>query len=157
MQNPSSGSGPSRGTRGVRERRPTEPLDPETVRTARRLILHFTLLILAALVVAALPLPAQAAALPFAIGGIVLGVRALRVVWRPGLREQLAPLLLLGLGFAALLTVSLGVMLAFWSVQMERQTCLSRALTLGARQDCETRFQEALTERLDELGRRATG
>ena len=135
-------------------REPPPAPDLQTARTARRLILHFTLLILAALIVASLPLPAQAAALPFAIAGIVVGIRALRVVWRPGLREQLAPLLFLGLGFATLLAVSLAVMLAFWSVQMERQTCLSRALTIGARQDCETRYQESLTERLDELSRR---
>lgn len=156
MQNPPSGLGPPRGPDVVRKP-PPEPPDPQTLRTARRLISYFALLMLAALVVASLPLPVQAAALPFAIAGVVVGVRALRVVWRPGLRQQLAPLLLMGLGFAGLLTLSLTVMLAFWSVQMERQTCLARALTLGAQADCEVQYQESLTERLDELSRGAAG
>ena len=136
---------------------PPEPPDPQTAAAARRLILNFTLLILAALVTASLPLPVQAAALLFSIAAIVVGARALRVAWRPGLREQLAPLLVLGLVFAALLTLSLAAVLALWPVQMEHQTCLSRALTLGARQDCETQYEESVTERLDELSRRITG
>jgi uncharacterized protein involved in response to NO len=156
VQSPPNGSGCRRG--GVtRDQRTPEPPDPQTARAARRLILHFTLLILAALATASLPLPAQAAALLFSIAGIVVGARAMRVVWRPGLREELAPLLALGLAFAALLTLSLAATLALWPVQMEHQTCLSRALTLGARQDCETRYQESLTERLDELSRRGAG
>jgi len=109
------------------------------------------LLVLAALVTGTLPLPMQAAALLFSVAAIVVGVRALRAVWRPGLRERLAPVLLLGLVFASLLAISFSVMLALWPVQMERQECVSRALTLSARQACETRYQEALVERLEEM------
>lgn len=125
--------------------------DPELARAAQRLVLHFVLLVLASLVTATLPLPLQVAALVFAVAAVVVGLRALRLVWRPGLRAQLAPLLLFGLAFAGLLTVSLSVMLALWPVQMERQTCMSRALTLGAQEACQARYEESLVLRLEEL------
>lgn len=140
-----------------REAPAAQPLDPQTARTAQRLVLHFVLLVLAALITATLPLPLQAAALLFAVAAVVVGLRALRVVWRPGLRERLAPVLLLGLSFAALLIVSLSVMLALWQVQVERQECLARALTIGAREDCEVQFQDSIERRLEELTRRPAG
>ena len=133
------------------------PLDPQTARTAQRLVLHFVLLVLAALITATLPLPVQAAALLFAVAALVVGLRALRVVWRPGLRERLAPVLLLGLTFAALLVLSLSVMLALWQVQVEHQKCTARALTIGAREECEVRYQESIERRLEELTRRPAG
>lgn len=141
---------PGRWRRG-RGRREIPPPDPESARAANRLIMHFVLLMLAALVTMALPLPWQAAALAFVVGAIVVGVRALRAAWRPGLRERLAPLLIFLLGFATLLALSLGLMLAFWPVQIERQQCLARAVTISAREACDARYQEALNERLEEL------
>ncbi len=144
---------PPRSGRGA----PVAPIDPEIARTAQRLVLHFVLLVLAALVTATLPLPLQVAALIFSIAAIIVGVRALRVVWRPGLRERLAPLLLLGLAFSALLVVSTSVMLSMWQVQLDHQVCLRRALTIGAREACEVQYQESIERRLEELIPRPRG
>ena len=126
-------------------------MDPEEVRSANRLVLHFTLLVLAALLTTTLPLPWQLGSLAFAVAGLVVGVQALRRVWRSGLRQQLAPLLLVGVAFAALMIVSMGVMLAFWPAQVARQECQARAITIDAREQCEVDFQQSLTDRLSEL------
>jgi hypothetical protein len=126
-------------------------VDPEALRSANRLVLHFTLLVLAALLTTTLPLPWQLGSLAFAVAGLVVGLRALRQVWRSGLRQQLAPLLLFGLAFAALMTLSMSVMLAFWPAQVARQECQARAVTIDAREQCELDFQQSLTDRLNEL------
>jgi len=114
-------------------------------------VLHFTLLVLASLVTASLPLPWQLGSLAFAVVGVVVGLRALGLVWRSGARDQLAPLLLFGLTFAVLMTVSMSAMLTFWPVQMARQECLESAVTIRAREQCEIAYQDGLTERLDEM------
>ena len=134
---------------GRPDSRPQRPADPEVVRAASRQTLHFGLLILATLLTASLTLPWQAAALAFAIAAIVVGVRAIRTVWRAGLRGTLVPVLAVGLALAALMSLSLVTMLVLWPLQVERQDCLRDALTISAREGCETAFQDALTERLE--------
>lgn len=130
-------------------------LDIDTARAAARLVRHFVLLALAAMVTVPLPVPWQIASLGFAVTAVVVGVRALRVAWRPGLRAQLAPLLIIGLSFTVLLAVLMSATVALWPVQLERQACLNRALTVGARTACERAYEEAVVERVDELtGRR---
>ena len=134
---------------GRPDSRPQRPADPEAIRAASRQALHFGLLILATLLTASLTLPWQAAALAFAIAAIVVGVRAIRTVWRAGLRGTLVPVLAVGLALAALMSLSLVTMLVLWPLQVERQDCLRDALTISAREGCETAFQDALTERLE--------
>lgn len=121
------------------------------MRSANRLVLHFTLLVLAALLTTTLPLPWQLGSFAFAVAALVVGVRALRQVWRSGLRQQLAPLLLVGLAFTALMILSMSAMLAFWPAQMARQECLARAVTIDAREQCELDFEQSLNDRLSEL------
>lgn len=129
--------------------------DPEAVRAASRRVLHFGLLMLASLVTASLALPWQAAGLAFALAAVVMGARAMRAVWRAGLRGALVPVLAIGLAFAAMLSASLATMLVLWPVQVERQDCLRDALTISAREACEQQFQDALTERLEQATRPA--
>ncbi len=133
------------------------PPDPDAVRGASRQVMHFGLIMLASLVTAALPLPWQAAALVFALGAIVVGIRAMRAVWRSGVRGALVPVLGVGLVFAALMSISLATMLALWPLQVQRQDCLRDALTISAREACEVQFQDALTERLAQWGQGSTG
>lgn len=136
---------------------PRPPADPEVIRAASRQVMHFGLLILATLLTASLALPWQAAALAFAIAAVVVGIRALRAVWRAGLRGTLVPVLAVGLALAALMSLSLLTMLALWPIQVERQDCLRDALTIAARETCETQFQEALAERLERAAVRVGG
>lgn len=131
--------------------------DPEAARAASRRVLHFSLLLLAGVVTSALPLPWQAASLAFVVAALVVGIRALSAVWRAGLRGLLVPLLAIGLSFTALMSIALASLLALWPVQLERQRCLSSALTIAATQTCQADYQDALEDRLLELGRRGSG
>ncbi|HEY5518634.1 MAG TPA: hypothetical protein VIK17_03200 [Cellulomonas sp.] len=119
--------------------------------------MHFGLLLLAGVVTSALPLPWQAASLVFIVAALVVGVRALRSVWRAGLRGMLVPMLTIGLVFTALMSVSMASLLALWPVQLDRQDCLQGALTIAARETCQVTFQNALEAKLRGLGRAGTG
>jgi len=137
--------------RPLRRTEPPPAVDPDALRAASRLVRFFLLLVLAALLTTSLPLPWQVGSLVFALVAVGVGLRALRVAWQPGLREQLAPLLLFGLVFAVLMTISTSARLALWPVEMQHQECLSRALTIGAHAQCEVQYQDALTARLEDL------
>ena len=86
------------------------------------------------MVTTTLPLPWQAASLVFVVAALVVGIRALRFVWRAGLRGVLVPMLAVGLAFTALLSVSMASLLALWPVQLERQQCLQDALTIASQE-----------------------
>lgn len=142
---------------GPVEPEPTTPKpapDPESVRRASRQVLHFGLLTLAAMFVSTLALPWQAASLLFAVAAIGVGLRALRTVWKVGLRGAVVPMLVVGLAFTSLLAVTMAATLTFWPVQVERQECLSGALTISAKQACEHQYEERLQERRIDLQRR---
>ncbi|MCL3859907.1 hypothetical protein [Actinotalea sp. K2] len=139
------------------EKPPRPPQDPEAVRAASRMVLHFGLLMLASLVTSSLALPWQVAALGFALAALVQGVRALRAIWRAGVRGVLVPVVASGVALTAVMSLSMLLLLALWPVQMERQDCLGGALTISAREACESRFQESLTEFLEQYGQRPTG
>ena len=132
------------------------PADPEGTARATSLTRLFAVLVLASVLVATLPLPWQAAALPFALAAMVVGVRAMVVALRARARG-LAPVLGVGLGIALLWTFSVSVQLAQWEPQQDKQECLERALTIGARSACETQFQQDLKDLYTSLQERSTG
>ncbi len=111
----------------------------------------FLLLLLAALATTMLPLPARVGSMAFVIAALVLGGITLRRAWRPGLREQVAPLLVFGLVFAGLLATSMAGTLLIWPVETAHQECLDRAVTISARAQCEETYQDAVQDRIDQL------
>lgn len=111
----------------------------------------FLVLVLAALVTAALPLPWQVAGLGFAVAAIAVGVRGLRLARRVPGREYLIPTLALGITFATLMSLSVAASLLLWSPQLARQECLEQARTITAREACEAEFQDAVGRRLGQL------
>jgi hypothetical protein len=133
------------------------PVDLEQFPEIGRRMSRFLVLVLATLVTSSLPLPWQAGSLAFAIVTIVEGIRTLRAVWRTGLRERLAPLLIFGLALTALMTLSMGVTFAFWPIQLAHQECVSRAVTISSQEQCDVDFQDALNARLTEFRNRLDG
>ena len=113
------------------------PADPEGTAHATRLTRLFAVLILASVLVDTLRLPWKAAALPFALAAIVVGVRAIMVAVRARSRG-LVPLVTVGLVIGLFLTFFLTVELALWPASLTKQDCLEGALTIGARNACET-------------------
>lgn len=124
---------------------PVEPPDPEGTARAASHTRLFGVLILASVLVATLPLPWQAAAFPFALGALVVGVRALVVAARARARG-LIPMLSVGTVIALSWTFLLGVQLALWPLQQDRQDCLQGALTIEARTACESQYEKDLNE-----------
>lgn len=135
---------PSGGRHGLPPEPPPEPT-PEEVRAAIRPVRVVGLLSMVAFAASAfLPLPWQLAGLVIAVVAMVLGVRALRIVWSTGLRRALAAPLVIAMAFSGLVLVSSSSVLATWPIQMRHQECLERAITVSARDACEAEYREAV-------------
>jgi hypothetical protein len=135
--------------------RPSRPdPDPAAVRATSRRVLHFGMLLLAAVLTTTLPLPWQAASLAFVIAALVVGIRAFVLAWRAGVRGVVLPMLGLGVASAGLVAVTVLSLLVVWPQQLERQECLAGAVTIAATERCEAEFRRSLEERLDPAGPR---
>lgn len=127
---------------------PPPPVDPEAARAATRRVMHFALMMFAALVTGTFPLPWQLASFAFALGAVVMGARALLSVRRSGLRGGIVAVLAAGVGFSVAMLVSLVAVVALWPAQMELQDCQRDALTISAQERCQEAFDDAVSERL---------
>ena len=114
-------------------------------------MLHFGLFMLAAVLTMQVHLPWQLISIAFAIGAVVVGVRALLRVFRQQIRGMIVVLLIFGLMLSGMLLVTSLVNLAVWNEQMERQECLRSAITVAAQDRCEQRYQQAIDERFGDL------
>lgn len=121
------------------------------MRLVQRRMGTFLMLILAALLTSQLRLPWQLGGLGFALAAFGTGVWALAGARRPGLREQVAPMLVVGLVFTVMLALSMSSSLLLWSEQMTHQECLDNAVTLSVRDACDTAYEDAVERRLDDL------
>lgn len=117
--------------------------------------MHFGVLLIAGMLTSTLPVPLQLAGVAFLVAAIVVGIVALRAVWRSGVRGSLPIVLATGLGLAAVMTLSSVALLALWPVQAERQECLRDALTISAREACEAQFQDSLDDLVERVQRPA--
>jgi hypothetical protein len=124
---------------------PTAP-DPAQTRLAARWLGRFTLLVVASLVAAGLPLPWQAGALAFSLPALVVGALALRAVIRARMRRLPALMLGIGLTMTAFMVIGQIGLLVLWPVQQDLQECRSRALTLSATEQCQRDFDERIEE-----------
>ncbi len=157
----SRGQRPARSPQGSRSpeapraprapRTPPPAPDPEALRVVQRRMGTFLLLVLAALLTSRLRLPWQLGSLAFVLVALGTGIWALTGARRPGVREQVVPMLVVGLVFTAMLALSMSSSLILWSEQMTRQECLDHAVTLSSADACDTAYQDAVERRLDEL------
>ncbi|ACQ81259.1 hypothetical protein Bcav_3014 [Beutenbergia cavernae DSM 12333] len=123
---------------------------PEDARAFARSVGLFALLVLGAMLAGTLRLPWLVIAPVVAVAAIVVGVRALLAGRRLGSRGAMA-LLAVGLVLSTMFLVSSASTLVLWPVQVERQECLDRALTHGARDACEATYTENLNDLLDRV------
>jgi hypothetical protein len=122
--------------------------DPAAARATSRRILHFGMLLLAAILASTLPLPWQVGALGFVVAALVVGMRALVLAWRDGVRGAVVPLLGLGLVSAGLVALTVLSLMLVWPQQLARQECLAGAVTIAATERCQAEFRRAVEERL---------
>lgn len=125
---------------------PPRPPDPALARRAARRVGAVGVLALAGLLAGSLPLPWSVVAVLLSVGAVAVGIAALRSVWRTSLRRTLMPPLALGLGVNVLVLASSLSVVATWPIQQARQECLSRAITVAARDACEAAYRQALDE-----------
>lgn len=111
-------------------------------------MMAFGALSLVALVATGFPLPWQVVGTVASFAAVVAGARALRALWRTGLRGPLLAIVAMGTAVTALVLASSLSVIATWPIQVARQECLERALTVSARDACEEEYRRSLDERL---------
>lgn len=142
-----------RGRRGQdrRERAPRAPVDPEVMRHLSRRLMVFALILLACLLLSSAPLPWRMGSVVLAVAAIVAGAMALRRAWRAGVRGMLVVAVASGMAVSATLGLATLAVIPVWDVEMERQTCMSEAITHSARAECLTDYRDGLQEYQDSL------
>jgi hypothetical protein len=111
-----------------------------------RLVRHFSVWLVATVVVSLLPLPWRVAMLVFLGGAAWAGVRALVAVGSARIRGGLLPMLTAGLVLTGILLLGALGSLATWPLETARQDCLRGALTRTATAACERDYREGLQE-----------
>lgn len=127
-------------------REPRPPVDPDTARRATRSVMHFGLLMLGSLLTSSLALPWRLVSVVIALAALVVGVRALRRIWRAGLRGFLVVALSAGVVMTFALALTTLAVIPVWEIEMDRQSCLEEAITISATATCESDYKTALTE-----------
>lgn len=122
---------------------PTPP-DPEALARVGRLTRHFSVWLVAGVVISLLPTPWRLATVPFLVGAGIAGVRALHAAGTARLRGGLLPLLTAGLVMTGILLVGSFGSVATLRLDLDRQACLSSALTRSASAECERAWTEGL-------------
>ncbi|WP_265520735.1 hypothetical protein [Oerskovia flava] len=133
------------------------PADPEEARVATRRVVHFGLLLLLVIILSALPFPWQLASLAVAVAALVVGVRALRAVWRARVRGALAPAVVIGVVLTSIMALQMIMTLATWDIAITHQRCLDGAITVSATDRCEAARDAALQEWLTNVTPTAPG
>ena len=108
--------------------------------------MHFGLLMLATLLTSTIALPWRLVSVAIALLALVVGVRALRRIWRAGLRGFLVVAMSAGVVMTFALALTTLAVIPVWQIEMDRQSCLNEAITVAATSTCESDYQTAITE-----------
>ena len=136
---------------------PRRPPDPAGVARASRQIMHFGLWMLGAILLSSLDLPWKVAALAPVAAAFVTGIRALITVIKARVRGSLVPMLVIGLVFSGLFSLTLLGTFATWPLQLKQQECLRGAVTISAEAGCRQDFQQGVLDWEQQLRQRSSG
>lgn len=136
--------GPGPDSRAPHETRP--PVDPDAARQATRSVMHFGLIMLASLLTTSLALPWRLVSVAIGLLALVVGIRALRRIWRAGLRGFIVVALSAGVVMTFALALTTLAVIPVWQIEMDRQSCLDEAITIAATTACESDYATAITE-----------
>ena len=134
------------GSSGPADPRAPRPVDPEAARRATRSVMHFGLLMLGSLLTSSLALPWRLVSVAIALLALVVGIRALRRIWRAGLRGFLVVAMSAGVVMTFALALTTLAVIPVWQIEMDRQQCLDEALTISATSTCETTYRTAISD-----------
>lgn len=127
-------------------RTPRPPVDPDAARLATRSVMHFGLLMLATLLTSTIALPWRLVSVAIGLLALVVGIRALRRIWRAGLRGFLVVAMSAGVIMTFALALTTLAVIPVWQIEMDRQSCLNQAITLSATSTCESDYHTAISE-----------
>lgn len=96
-----------------------------------------------------LPLPWQILATLAYVAALVTGIRALISLWKAQVRGVALPMAIVGLIISGVLLATSLSLLALWPLQMDRQDCLRRAVTISSEEKCEQDFEDGLKDLLN--------
>lgn len=159
---PTAGGTPDRSPEGVpyEHRRGTtarggpapHPTDARRVAVLTRTT---ALLVLLSLVAGLLPFPYHLSAVPVILGAIGVGLTALVRATRSHVRGTPRAVLGLLIAVAALGLARPALTALTWQAESEYARCQEGALTVQAKQQCQTAYEEALDERSGQFTRQA--
>lgn len=113
----------------------------------------FGLVMLASLLLSSVDLPWRMLSVVVGAVALVVGVRALRTVWRAGVRGLLVAVLAAGMTMTVVLAVSTLAVIPVWQIEMDRQHCLGQAITMTAESSCQTAYETAIDHYTSSLAR----
>ena len=82
----------------------------------------------------------------FAVAALVAGGTTLRRVRRATVRGMLVAAVVAGMAVSVTLGLATVAVVPVWDIEMDRQTCLSEAITHSARSKCLASYQDAIQE-----------
>lgn len=113
----------------------------------------FGLVMLASLLLSSVDLPWRILSVVVGVAALVVGVRALRTVWRAGIRGTLVAVLAAGMTMTVVLALSTLAVIPVWQVEMDRQQCLEQAITVTAESSCQTAYEKGIEDYTSSVGR----
>lgn len=122
-----------------------KPTDDE-LKSARTFIRLFAFAIILALLASYLQLPLKAAAPVIGAAAVAFSIIGLVKAVRCGFPRVLRIGLALGIGVSLVLTISSTAVVALWPITAEYETCMSQALTVKAKAECQENYQNTLEE-----------
>lgn len=131
-------------TEAERRTSPAREPDPAGVLKAAEQSRVVGVLLLASVLVTALPVPWQLAAGLFALAALVLGVRGLVIAVRARARGSLPTFLGILVAMSAVWSLLVLASLSVLPMLRERQDCLAGALTITAEKQCQREFSQEL-------------
>lgn len=113
-------------------------------------VMGFGGLMLLTLLAGGLPLPWRVAGPLLGVATVVYGVLVVGRVRRLQWRGLLAPMLVVGLALTGVTTLASTLQLTTnWDVEVQRQQCLERSVTIAAQERCEREYRESIRPSTD--------
>ena len=120
------------------------PATDEQKQDTRGYLRIFLALVVAVLLTSGLALPWKLVPLALALAAVVVGVLTLIKVVRFGMGPAQMFITALGLAASVVMTLGLGLAVATWDSTQKLEDCMSNALTMQAKQECQSEFANGI-------------
>lgn len=123
------------------------PATDEQKQSTRGYLRIFVALVVALLLTSGLALPWKLVPLALGVAAVVVGILTLVKVLRYGIGPAQMFVTALGLVASLVMTLGLGLAVATWDSTEKLETCMGKALTMQAQEECQSEFANGLLPR----------